>query len=498
MKRSLLIIPLTLITAASFAQDEYDALRFSQTYQQGTARSAAMGGAFGALGGDLSCLSTNPAGIAIYKKGEMTITPLVSNLSSETTAMDGSIGNDDRFSFKIANFGVVSAKYDDNSNGFKGFAWGISYNRLMDFNGNERFFSRTNTSSILDAWRDNAEGIYHDELDQFREYAGYDTYLLNDDNPNSYNTPYDKGWRNIGSGTNKRAEQKRTLTNKGGINVWDFAISGNYNDKVYFGASLGIQTIRFKSTSIYSEDDRNNIVPFENFDYKTCIEDDGTGVNLKAGVIVKPVNFLRFGAAIHTPTWYSINDKYYTTCEARYDIELEDGKTKFGNESDKNSFNFKLNTPFKGILSAAFVVPNIGLLSLEYEYVDYTKIKYVAEDFDSESFDDQNQAIKEKFQKTQNVRLGAEVKLTPNIALRGGYAIYGNPCKEWQNDIQRQVASLGIGIGDQNYFVDLTATYHIYNNKNQMLYCSNDKQYVQTFNLDNRYLYILATVGLRF
>ncbi|MBQ5404587.1 MAG: hypothetical protein IIU11_09520, partial [Bacteroidales bacterium] len=163
MKKSIFLASLTLLSSAVFAQDEYDAIRFSQTYQQGTARSTAMGGAFGALGGDISCLSSNPAGISIYKRGELTFTPQFVNVNSEST-IDGYNNSDNKFSFKLANFGFVSANYNAEKHGFKGWAWGIAYNRLADYNVKEFILRRNDNGSMLDSWSVQVNGMNPDYL----------------------------------------------------------------------------------------------------------------------------------------------------------------------------------------------------------------------------------------------------------------------------------------------------------------------------------------------
>ena len=55
------------------AQNELDALRYSNTGTGGTARSYAMANAFGALGADLSAFHINPAGLGLYRKSEVSI-----------------------------------------------------------------------------------------------------------------------------------------------------------------------------------------------------------------------------------------------------------------------------------------------------------------------------------------------------------------------------------------------------------------------------------------
>ncbi|MBQ3655505.1 MAG: hypothetical protein II956_01500 [Bacteroidales bacterium] len=506
-KRSLFIIPLALLSSTVFAQSEYDALRFSRSFQQGTARSTAMGGAFGALGGDVSCLAANPAGMSVYKRGEFTFTPQFINCKSEAL-LNGFESDDSKFSFKIANVGFVQSNYNPDKSGFKGWSWGIAFNRLMDFNGKRRVYGRNDNSSMLDSWKDRSNGLEYGKLDAYTAKLGYDCFLMDGDADvkNAYLTAHDAGWFPMVGGQGGYGEyQKFVSKTKGGLNSWDLAFSGNFDDKLYFGASIGIATLRYKQTSTYSEDDNDNCTPYEYWDFTERIKDEGAGVNVKAGVIYKPVNYLRFGAAIHTPTWYQVDDDYYSEVAALYDdnIQYEDnitGELKIEDKSqeaisENNKYKYSLMTPFKAILSAAFIAPGRGLLSIDYEYVNYSMTRFSNEDWDSNDFEIQNEAIKDKLEGTSNFRVGAEVKCTPNVALRAGYAIYGNPCKYIDKSFERQIFSGGVGIGNEDVFFDITGSYHLFETT-KLLYESNNVR--QDYNLKNKALYITMTVGLRF
>lgn len=508
MKRSLFIISLALLSSAAFAQSEYDALRFSRSFQQGTARSTAMGGAFGALGGDVSCLSANPAGMSVYKRGEFTFTPQFINTNTESM-INGFQAEDSKFSFKIANVGFVQSNYDADKSGFKGWSWGVAFNRIMDFNGKRRVEGRNDRGSMLDAWKERSTGSALDGLDKFTAKLGYDCYLLDGDAnvSNGWITAHDNGWFdnvfNPDGSCMYEETQKFVSKTKGGLNTWDFGVSGNYADKLYFGATIGLATLRYKQTSTYSEDDKNNRVGYKYWDFKENVNDVGAGVNLKAGVIYKPVNYLRVGAAVHTPTWYQVEDKYYSSVKAEYDepVTWTEGDVERAGEnpveslSDHNEYKYNLMTPFKAILSAAFIAPGRGLLSVDYEYVNYSMTKFENEDFDSFEFDTQNQAIKDKLQGTSNLRVGAEVKCSPNVALRAGYAIYGNPCKYIDKTFERQIFSFGAGVGNEDVFFDLTGSYHLFETK-KVLYES--KSVYQDYDYKNKSLYITMTLGLRF
>lgn len=502
MRKYLLAAALIASATQLMAQSEYDALRFSQTYQQGTARSAAMGGAFGALGGDISVMATNPAGIAIYNKGELTFTPEIISNNTESS-FNGQSATDSKFAMKIANFGFVSATQSNRSSGFKGFAWGIGYNRLNDFTNNDRFKNVNSDQSMLDSWVDRANGKQPGNLNYYAEGLGHEVLLLWDDsetdgihNKINYYNPHSYEWKEEKAPDLYGQTQTRTMNKKGGINTWDFSLAGNYNDMVFFGASLGIQTLHYKFNSVYREQDDKEPyeIPYDYWEFKEEGKSNGAGVNLKVGVLVKPTNYLRFGAAIHTPTLYSITDRYTSQVAVQYNwYDNHDFREA---KSDNQDYMYTVVTPMKAILSGAFVVPGYGLLSLDYESVNYTKCRMQSGDDDNYDFEAENNAIKDKFQKTNNFRVGLEGLAGP-VALRAGYALYGNPYKWINGDKQRQILSLGVGFRGTDAYIDVTGSYHIYQTED-ILYYSEKPAHTRMTALDNRYLHIMVTFGIKF
>ena len=490
MKKSILTISAIIAASAVMAQSEDDALRFSQTYQQGTARSAAMGGAFGALGGDLSVLATNPAGMSIYKDGEFSFTPCFGNITTNTT-INGFDKEDSKFNFKMSNFGFVTSHHNGNEGGFSGFAFGMTFNRLNDFSANNRVYGRNDNSSHLDLWSEDSRGTNPDRL-YWANFLPLEAQLMNivDSTDWVYSNMFHRAGASYGE------YQKFVQTVKGGINSWDFAFSGVYAEKIFFGASLGIQSVNYKNVATYSELDINDVVDFNDFDFKEEVHMRGSGINFKAGLIYKPVNFLRFGAAIHTPTFYSLTNKYYYHLNAVFDSDIDIAPQD--KISDNMDYEFRFTSPFKAILSGAFIVPNYGLISVDYEYVDYTKAKYETNEEDNHDFDAENTNIKEKFKATKNLRIGIE-GLVGQISLRGGYAMYGNPNKFVADDIQRQIISAGIGFRGDGFYLDFAGTYHIYNTE-EYLYGSPMYSDLpsQSYTVDRNHLYIMATLGFKF
>jgi len=174
MKKYNIILVIVLMSLTSLAQYADDALRFSQIYYQGTARSMAVGGAFGALGADFSTASTNPAGMGLFRKGEFIITPEVFN-RNVSSVYNGSLSESSRAVFDLSNIGYVMVKELGNGTGWKFFQFGIGMNRLNNFNSSIFMQGDNIENSKLDVYAELADGKTVDELDDFELYPEWET-----------------------------------------------------------------------------------------------------------------------------------------------------------------------------------------------------------------------------------------------------------------------------------------------------------------------------------
>ena len=161
MNRLVLLISIAIaMTCTLQAQNQVDALRYSQTTYGGTARYVAMGGAFGALGADASTLSSNPAGIGMYRKSDLTFTPTLYN-GTTTTNYNSSVNKDNKFNFNFGNAAFIitvpKAKNDGNAE-WKSFSFGIAYNRQNNFHNRSFIEGNTQGSSLLSQYVTQADG----------------------------------------------------------------------------------------------------------------------------------------------------------------------------------------------------------------------------------------------------------------------------------------------------------------------------------------------------
>jgi hypothetical protein len=463
MKRLSFILGMMLFIPAVFAQGVDDALRYSQFYYQGTARSMAMGNAFGALGADFSSLSTNPAGLGLYRSSEFSITPELFSRSTESS-YNGFLNDDGRANFGLSNLGFVftnKANSDATSVPWKYYQFAFGMNRMNNFN-NRVFVEGDNMDhSKIDVYLDKADGIDYQIIGDengrypFDLYPAWYVYLI-DTIPGYrdwYTSPVPQGG----------IRQQEMIETWGSVNEWLFSGAANLNDKVFFGATLGMPYIRYFRESIYTETDVADTIPgFDYWTYKESLTTKGWGINLKLGIIAWPLDWLRVGAAFHTPTaFYELTDYYKTTTEAKLGPDYN-AKT-----SPNGEYTYQLNTPLKAIGSVGFIIGKYGLISGDYEFVDYSKTRLRAPDY---TFSEENSQIRKSFQSTYNLRFGTEWRYSA-FSVRGGYAIYGSPYANNLNDEQLTSYSLGVGYTEGKLGLDL-AWVHNSADKDYYLYAS--------------------------
>jgi long-subunit fatty acid transport protein len=492
MKQYILLALTFLSVFSTSAQNEADALRFSQYFYGGTARSLSMGGAFGALGGDFSSLSINPAGIGVYRGSEFTITPTM-NYNSSTADYLGSKYTNNSNNFLLNNLGFVTTFNTKKTDGWISANLGLGYNKLNDFNGSTYITGVNNSSSLLDNFIQNAKGqypansLYSPKLDPFYEELAYDADLIY--NPDTTVMPPSYLHDLLG----KYGElQEKSVSTSGGIGEYLISFGANYNNKLYLGASLGIQDLSYSETDLYTEKDTKGVIPYLNtFTLSENYNTHGTGYAFKFGAIYKPVEMLRIGLAVHFPTYYSLNSNFSTSLNVNFKHEA--GFPDNTAASSPLAVNdYSMTTPWQMIGSVAYQFGTIGLLSADVERVDYSTMQFN----NTSEFKDVNDSIQKHYKTALNFRFGCEVKLG-SIALRAGYAIYGSPfVKGYGNDnASNSRISAGIGFRGLKFFCDLAYVMAI-QKANYTLYQVNGV--LDQASLTNMSSQIMATIGFRF
>ncbi len=465
MKKLNTILAAILLPVATLsAQNEVDALRYSQQYYNGSARFQAMGGAFTALGADFSSIGLNPAGLGVFRSGELSITADLRFSKMESSYLQDK-RTDDRFRLNLDQIGWVSSFQTGKESGWAGFNFAIGASRLNNFHNNTYFTGvmprdNENSSSLLDNFVEyaNSGAPYdflntQDQLDHYYEGQAWETYLIDtiwDNGYYFYNDFHDPVSGNFVYGQ----EQRRSIEEIGGVQEYFAAFGTNYANKLYFGASLSLSRVRYEMHVLHSEDDYQDYTyPTGSFDFRETLFTDGTGFTFKAGFIARPLPILRIGASIHTPTFYRLNDEFSTSMNANFDPGYFDpGEENKYSRSDILTYEYKLRTPTRINAGIAVQLPKFATFSLDYEMVNYANAQLDARDFD---FAETNSVINQTYRNTHNFRGGAEVRLG-GLYLRGGGAYYMSPYEahEINNDACRWSITSGLGFRSENIFLD--------------------------------------------
>ena len=482
MKKLTVIIISILLSNSIFAQTSADVLRYSRIYYSGSARFVGTGGAFGALGADFSALAVNPAGIGLYQGTEFSITiaPSVESMHSDYMGLSNTTNI---VNFGMGNLGFVFTIKPNTgkTGGLFNFNVGFGMNRQNDFNSSIYIQGPNHSSSLLN--------VYTDKLNNNPGSSPYDypfdigpaydaSLIYYDSTARKYTSdqPYGGAW------------QSKMVKTYGSINEFDITMGGNFNDKLYFGITFGIPFIRYYENSTYTEKNTGDSIPyFHSMYYDYHLETHGTGFNIKVGVIYRPVNWFRIGVAVHTPTWYTnMHDHWYSSLTANYDSVLQNNTQS----SPVGDYNYYMRTPFRAIGSLGFMIGNFGLVSAEYEYVNYSQARLNSSDY---GFTDVNNEVKTSFQSWGNIRVGTEWRIA-DFRLRAGGAYYSNPYTASGVDGSRFTVSGGLGYRVKHFFADVTyqyaqtaEDYYLYN-YNGMVPSKN------TFSTST----VLTTIGFRF
>lgn len=446
-KRIFLATGILLGPLALSAQNEIDAYRLSQQASTSTALSLGMGGVGGSMGGDFNSLSINPAGIGVYRSGEISITPSI-RINQVTTNFDGSETTQNSSKFNFENVGLVFQS-TPRSGKWKSFSIGIGMNTIANYNYKERIYGENNQSSISDIMSASAYsfGVEENTVPPYG-FLGYQGYLLDEDYVPVY--PISQG-----------LIQDKFTHHKGSAQEYNITLGGNYNEQLHLGVGLGLVSHSYtRSTNFYETDATSN--PDNYFDYANLDEvltTSGLGVNVKLGAIYVPNRNSRFGISFHTPTWTALTDNsdylLQTNTESyKYDMGYTDSDpVSVAQPSAPYQYNYSLRTPWKLVLSGT-VLGKMGMISADYELTDFASMKYTMTDaVDYERFI--NEEIQKRYGMASTFRLGGELVLD-QLFLRAGGAYQTSPHQDADTyDGTRLDLSLGAGLRWRSFFIDL-------------------------------------------
>ncbi|PIQ22542.1 MAG: hypothetical protein COW65_02595 [Cytophagales bacterium CG18_big_fil_WC_8_21_14_2_50_42_9] len=478
-------LALLCLAGTASAQNQVDALRYSQLGLGGTARVQGIGGAQAALGADAGNLAGNPAGLGMFRRSEFTFSPGV-HFNNTTSQLEGNESVDQRNNLNVSSLGVVfsNRKSDGTEGNWRGGAFGIGFTRQNDFQNKFNYQRGTEGFTIAESIADDASayGLSTSGNLESLEDIAYETYLIDyfQDEDRYYETPR--------SGIVRQSED---VISRGGQNQLDFSYGASYRDRFYLGAGIGIGTIRYNQERIFRESETDPSTAFESLTLRDEFTTTGTGINAKIGFIYRPSDFVRIGANIQTPTYYAMHDSYYTALQTT--IASSEGNTHSA-ETDPGEYDYSLTTPLRATAGVAILAGKYGFLTGDVEYVDYSKAR-LADNESSSEFSGVNNTISTEYKSAVNVKVGAEGRLDI-LRVRAGVALFGDPYQNTNYDRQRTYITGGVGIKQQNYFVDLTLVNSKYNSVYSPYTIADQSQpVVTTKNRDNN---VMLTLGVNF
>ena len=468
MKKILFLLITGLTVSVSHSQEVSDAVRYAQDNLTGTARFRAMSGAFGAVGGDLSSISINPAGSAVFLNNQTGITFSNQNIKNNSNYFGTQISEKEN-SFILNQAGAVFVFHDHNpSNNWKKIAIGANYENTNNFNNSTVSVGTNPTNSIGNYFLTYANGIplgditqipYRDQLyDEQQAAFGYNgKVILPVTNTNS-NTEYNTNIPVGPAGGNYYQENE--IFTSGYNSKLSFNIATSYKDRIYLGANLNVHITDYRRTSSFYEDNDNPLQPTEtisNLRFNNDLYTYGNGFSFQLGAIAKVTESFRLGLAYESNTWYELYDELsqslYTTTDAI------GGQTKYYdiNPNVVNVYeSYTLQTPGKTTFSAAYVFGKSGLISVDYAIKDYSNTKY--KPTNDSGFKGLNNDISNQLTTAGELRVGAEYKIK-QLSLRGGYRFEGSPYKNGTTigDLNSYSGGLGYNFGGTK--VDLAYSY---------------------------------------
>lgn len=535
--KHILFAGMVMASMTAAAQETYQDTKLANPQLTGTARYVGMGGAMEALGADISTISTNPAGIGLLRKSQMSV-------SAGVIAQGGANNYTEYQGTRIDFNGKQSHPTFDQI----GIVWspkmkGSSYLNLA-FN----YHKSTDFGQILNA-ANSLSGASQNKLVAAKNYEGVSGWNSVDANYGGYNSNgnnYQSGLLNVTeNGGLAFAEADKFVFGQyqhGYVGDYDFNISGSINNQVWLGLTVGIHDVHYNSNSVYSEDlvDGNYSMSYEQ------LKITGSGFDVKAGVIFRPVadSPFRIGAYVNSPIYYDLtlcgdNDVImdgnntpatYTTASGAHPCYTK------GEKGQSVDYDFRLNTPWKVGASLGHTVGHYLALGATYEYAWFNHMDNRVKDggyyddwygtfYETSSSDDvMNADTRANLKGVSTVKVGAEIKPVDMLSIRLGYN-YVSPMfndgayrdqtlasngvdvstsTDYTNWKAVNRFTCGVGFNYENLFIDVAYQYSVQNGDFYpfMNYTNSSSaslnNVAQATKVDNKRHQLMMTVGYKF
>ena len=427
MKKLFVIAAIVVATMPAAAQETYENAKIAQEDLNGTARYVAMGGAMEALGADISTISTNPAGIGMFRHSNISLSMGLVSQEGAKNAVGGSTTN--------ASFDQLGFVYSYRSGRTSYVNLAVNYHKSRNFDMILSAANQLGNASLnkLTWAKGNMGYVYESKTEVQSDGTTIDVPNFNApyitcsqlDDLFGYNLNWDhsaKDWGYVDAN-----DFRFDRSHEGYIGEYDFNVSGNIDNRIYLGLTVGIHDVHYKHYSEYVEQ-----MPLFTCTVGDSREITGQGIDVKGGVILRPVEYspFRIGLYVSTPTFYELKTANYSY--------ISDGNKRYDSGSiidarERTNYKFRLYTPWKFGVSLGHTIGSQVALGASYEYADYGTLdsRYITGEYYDEWSDSYNsksesdRVMNDHTAKTlkgvHTLKLGAEIKPVPNLALRVGY-----------------------------------------------------------------------------
>lgn len=486
MKRYLMYATLGLTLSSVHSQDLNDALRYSQTNIQGTARYRAMGGAFTALGGELSAISLNPASSSVFYNSQvgMSVGSKITNSKANYFGTNNSSNESAFYVNQVGGVWVFNSNSEETSGKVTRFAVGLNYENENKFNQSYAIKGMNNNASVADYFLAQANGVslnllqtqanetpnalyeylgenYANGFQYQNAFLGYETYVVNaHDNNAPNNIAY---YSNVPTGT---YNQWNFVDQSGRNGKLSFNISAEFNRRFHIGVNLNSHMVNYTKTTIFTETNSNpenvNGETVRSITHSTDMITSGSGFSVQLGAIARVTDGLRLGVSYQSPTWYyRLNDEFIQGISTSRENNLN---TQGGllnatfNPSKAQLFpEYSITTPAKYNFGGAYVFGDRGLISVDYTLTDYAAAKL--RPTNNTYFALQNQVIKNTLNWAYELRVGGEM-IFNQWSVRAGYNMQQSPYKD--KSIMGDLKQYNLGLGYNFGATKLDLSYSLY------------------------------------
>ncbi len=458
MNKILSIIFISLSFQLSFSQSHRFSdlgVLFNQKELSGTARYKGLSGAMGALGGDISTINQNPAGLGVFNHNDFSIS-LGTTANNSTAEYSGSTSKNTNYDFNLNQIGFSFVFKKSNSD-WKKTVLGLNYQKTYNFNNSINISGNSG-------------------------FASFNTHPFPSGEINSFNTGVQQDLENNTSGSSS---------------VFNIGLASQYKENFFIGASLNFHNSNISQNIRLAEKNQNNDNTILDAELTQEDRNIADGISLNIGILYKVSSLLRLGLAYESPTLYykvinesnifddrndrtfgratgndkstPINESPNSPTEIKGDfdiIPLFDDSDGFRAQTALSIFEYSIRTASKFNISSAFILSKFGLLSLDYSYHNYGSLNLSGEG----SFSSENNYFSNVLNNTHNIKGGGEIRFN-NLTLRGGLSYEQSPYdKSNTNKIDvlrfgnKYGASLGAGLRIENHKFDISYNYTEQNN----------------------------------